>query len=89
LLLIDTSIGEVFWILITSLLGILSFAGSLEGYFVRENINIQTRIILALSSLCLIIPNFTSDLLGLAGMGTVVALMILKNKRKKIGEIIT
>ena len=88
LLLIDTSVGEVFWILITSLLGILSFAGSLEGYFIIENINIQTRIILALSSLCLIIPNFTSDLLGLAGMGTIVAFMILKNKRKKKREVI-
>jgi TRAP-type uncharacterized transport system fused permease subunit len=69
-------------------LGVLSFAGSLEGYFVIENINIQTRIILALSSLCLIIPNFTTDLVGLAGMGTVVTLMILKNMRKKRGEII-
>ena len=88
LLLVDTSIGEVFWILVTSLLGILSLAGSLEGYFVMENINIQTRIILALSSLCLIIPNFTSDLLGLAGMGTVVAFMILTKKREKKGEII-
>jgi len=88
LLLINASIGEVIWILITSLLGVLSFAGSLEGYFVIENINIQTRIILALSSLCLIIPNFTTDLVGLAGMGTVVTLMILKNMRKKRGEII-
>ena len=88
LLLINASIGEVIWILITSLLGILSFAGSLEGYFVIENINIQTRIILALSSLCLIIPNFTTDLVGLFGMGTVVTLMILKNMRKKRGGII-
>ena len=88
LLLIDTSVGEVFWILITSLLGILSFAGSLEGYFIIENINIQKRIILALSSLCLIIPNFASDLVGLAGMGTIVAFMILKNKRKKREVII-
>jgi len=89
LLLINTSVGEVFWILVTSLLGILSLAGGLEGYFVLESINIQTRIILAISSLCLIIPNFTSDLLGLAGMGTVIAFMILKNKRKKRGEIIS
>lgn len=88
LLLINTSIVEVFWILITSLLGILSLAGSIEGYFLIESINIPKRIILFISSLCLIIPNFTTDLLGFAGVGIIAVFMMLKKARKRKGEVI-
>lgn len=82
LLLINTSIGEVFWILITSLIGILALAGSLEGYFIIKNINLQQRIILALCSLCLITPSLSTDLLGFIGV-TIVVFIVFKKKKIK------
>jgi len=86
LLLINTSVGEVFWIVVTSILGILSLAGSLEGYFIIGKINILDRIILGLSSLFLVIPSFRTDLLGLIGMAIIFSILIFKNKGKREEE---
>jgi TRAP transporter 4TM/12TM fusion protein len=86
LLLIDTSIPKVFWILLTSLLGIFSLAGSIEGYFLIDIINIPKRIVLFISSFCLIIPGFITDSFGFAGIGIIFLLMIIKKARERKEE---
>jgi TRAP transporter 4TM/12TM fusion protein len=83
LLLIDTSIPKVFWILLTSLLGIFSLAGSIEGYFLIDIINIPKRIVLFISSFCLIIPGFITDFFGFTGIGVIFVLMIIKKTRER------
>lgn len=87
ILLINTSIAKVFLILITSLLGVLSLAGSIEGYFLIESIDVPKRIILFLFSLCLIVPDFKTDLIGFAGVGIIAFFMIIKKAKKRKKEV--
>ncbi|GAB4112610.1 MAG: TRAP transporter permease [Candidatus Caldatribacteriota bacterium] len=87
ILLINTSIVRVFLILITSLLGILSLAGSIEGYFLIESIDVPKRIFLFLFSLCLIVPDFKTDLIGFAGVGIIAFFMVINKARKRKKEV--
>ncbi|MBN2395036.1 MAG: TRAP transporter permease [Candidatus Atribacteria bacterium] len=84
LLLIDTSIGKILWILFTSLLGIFSLAGSIEGYFLIDNIDIPKRLVLFVSALSLIVPTVITDTIGFAGVGLVsISMMIRKAKQRR------
>jgi len=80
LLLIDTSIGEVILICITSVVGIFGVSSALEGYLFRP-IPWYLRIASAVGGLCLIYPGLVTDTLGLLLVGGMCVLMYFSAKK--------
>ncbi len=80
MLFIDTSIGEVILICITSLIGIFGVSTSLEGYFMHR-MTWYERIISAVGGLLLIYPGLLTDVIGLALVGTVLVIELLTKKK--------
>ena len=56
---------DIIWVVLTSIIGIISFGSALSGYLFRP-VNLFFRLILLASAIILIIPGLTSDLIGLA-----------------------
>lgn len=69
---------DIVSVVISSIIGVLGLSASVEGYF-KQPMAIWQRIILAIGSLMLIVPELTTDLVGIA----IVATMILLNYRQK------
>lgn len=69
---------DIVSVVISSIIGVLGLSASVEGYF-KQPMAIWQRIILAIGSLMLIVPELTTDLVGIA----IVAAMILLNYRQK------
>ena len=80
MLLIDTGVGEVILIAITSIIGIFGISSALEGYLLR-NMPWYQRILSAAGGLLLIYPGIVTDLIGLALVGVVVLLQIISRQR--------
>ncbi len=72
---------EVAMICVTALLGIFGVAAALNGFLFR-GMNIIFRIIMAAGGLCMMIPGFITDIIGLALMGAVCFLQYRWAKRK-------
>lgn len=72
------SVIDIIAVVISSVIGVLGLSASVEGYF-KQPMAMWQRIILAVGSLMLIVPELTTDLVGIA----IVATMILLNFRKK------
>ena len=84
LLFIDTSIGEVILIVITSLIGMFGVASGLEGYMLR-NTSWWERLFSIAGGLMLIYPGLTTDIVGLALVGVVFVIQLLsKNHHNKL-----
>ena len=69
-------------VIITSCLGIFSIAAALEGYIVAHAPWWQ-RILLAAGGLCLIDPEFMTDVVGVAVIVVVIVLQIVLRKHSK------
>ncbi|MBR6772257.1 MAG: TRAP transporter fused permease subunit [Clostridia bacterium] len=82
MLLVDTNVGEVILIVITSLVGIFAVSAALEGFLLRRMPWYQ-RIAAVIGGLLLIYPGLVTDIIGLALAGTVVALQIIARQRSK------
>ena len=83
MLLIDTNIGEVILICITSIIGMCAVGAALEGYFVR-NMKWFERLLSAVGGLLLIYPGVTTDAVGIALVGAVLLIQVVfKQKDKK------
>ena len=67
-------------IVITSLVGMFALSMALEGYF-HGPLQALLRIVVAAGGLMLIYPGTVTDLVGLALVGVVIALQILKAKK--------
>lgn len=80
MLFIDTDVGSVILICITSLVGIFGVSAALEGYLIQRMPWYQ-RIISAAGGLMLIYPGFTSDAVGMALFAVVLILQIITRKR--------
>ena len=83
MLFIDTSVGEVILICITSLVGIFAVSAALEGYFFR-NMPWYQRALIAIGGLLLIYPGLVTDAIGLGLVAVVVALQALTGKEKQV-----
>lgn len=73
--------------IITSFVGVIVMASSLEGHFLRKQ-SLPIRVILFLASLCLIIPGITSDLIGIAVVGVIAAISHFQLRAEKTGKAI-
>ena len=80
MLLIDTGVGEVILIAITSIIGIFGVSSALEGYLLRDMPWYQ-RILSLAGGLLLIYPGIVTDLIGLALVAIVVILQIISRQR--------
>jgi len=80
MLFIDTGVGEVVLICITSLVGIFGVSAALEGY-ILGHMRWYQRILSAVGGLLLIYPGIVTDLIGLALVGAVVAMQMIEKKR--------
>ncbi len=80
LLLIDTGVGEVILIAITSIIGIFGVSSALEGYLLRDMPWYQ-RIMNLVGGLLLIYPGIVTDLIGFGLVAIVVILQMVARKR--------
>ena len=82
MLLIDTNIGEVILICITSIIGMCAVGAALEGYFVG-NMKWFERILSAVGGLLLIYPGVATDVIGVALVGVVLLMQLVFKKKDK------
>lgn len=80
MLFIDTSVGEIILICITSLVGIFGVSVSLEGYLMHK-LTWFERIISLCAGLLLIYPGWVTDTIGIALFLIVVVIQIITNKK--------
>jgi len=78
-----TSAWEVVLIIITSLVGIFGVSAALEGYLLRHMSWVE-RIVCVAGGLLLIYPGLVTDLIGLALVGTVVAVQFIMKKKAPV-----
>ena len=83
MLFVDTSFLEVVLICITSVIGIFGVSAALEGYFLK-GMSWYERIISATGGLLLIYPGLVTDIIGIALVGFVLFLQLLKGKTAKV-----
>ena len=86
MLLVDTTVGEVILICITSLVGIFGVSAALEGY-VGGHMPWYLRILSAVGGLLLIYPGLVTDTAGLLLVGLVLLVQFLANKSAKTTPI--
>ncbi|MCT4607283.1 MAG: TRAP transporter permease [Marinisporobacter sp.] len=80
LLLIDVSIVQVIFIVITALIGIVSVAAALTGYF-KANMSIMERALFALGGILLVTTDYRLNAVG--AIAIIGGYMIQKSKSKK------
>ena len=80
MLLVDTNVGEVILISITSLVGIFGVSAALEGHVFRK-MPWYLRIASAVGGLMLIYPGVVTDSVGIVLVGTVMAVQYVTGKK--------
>ena len=80
MLFIDTTVGEVILIVLTSLIGIFGVSAGLEGHIFRHA-SWWERLLSTAGGILLIYPGLTTDLLGLGLVGLVVVIQFLEKCR--------
>ncbi len=83
MLFIDTSIGEIITITITSLIGMFAVSSSLEGYLMCRMPWYQ-RIVILIGGILLIYPGLTTDVIGIILVLVVVAMQFVSRKKLAI-----
>ncbi len=80
MLFIDASFVEVVKIVLTSFAGIVAISAGMEGYF-RTKMSWYERIFILGAGLCLITPDTTTDIIGIALLAICIIFQVLKGKR--------
>ena len=80
MLFIDTTVGDVILICITSLAGIFGVSAALEGYFLTP-MRWYERVLSAAGGLLLIYPGWVTDSIGLCLLAVVVVLQLSSRKK--------
>ena len=80
MVLVDTSPVEIFTITATSLVGMFGVGMGLEGYF-HGKLHAVLRIFAAAGGLLLIYPGTLTDIIGLAVVGGIMGVMILRERK--------
>ncbi|MCH7320335.1 TRAP transporter permease [Solibacillus sp. MA9] len=80
LLMIDVTIGEVVWVVISAIMGMIAIGAGVIGYWYRK-INVIERLVLVAAGLAMIYPESLSDTIGLIVFGIMFAIQwMTKNK---------
>ncbi len=80
MLFIDTTVGDVILICITSLAGIFGVSAALEGYFLSP-MRWYERVLSAAGGLLLIYPGWVTDSIGLCLLAVVVVRQLISRKK--------
>ena len=80
MLFIDTSVGEVILIIVTSLVGIFGVSSALEGYLLHH-MKWYERIVSAIGGLLLIYPGIVTDAIGLSLVAVVLLIQLATRKK--------
>jgi len=80
MLFIDTTVGEIILICITSLVGIFAVSAALEGFFMRP-MKWYERILSLLGGLLLIYPGVVTDIIGLGLVAVMAVIQIITRKK--------
>ena len=83
MLFIDTTVGEVILICITSLVGIVGVSSALQGYFFHH-MTWYERILCLIGGLLLIYPGLVTDAIGLGLVGVMALLQFITRKKEAI-----
>lgn len=86
MLFIDTNAWEVVLICVTSFIGIFGVSAALEGYFIGT-MSWYERVLSVAGGLLLIYPGIVTDAIGIALVGVVVLIQVLKKKSKHVEAI--
>ena len=86
LLMIDTSFGEVIWVVFTAIIGMMSIGAGMIGYWYRKVTWVE-RIIAIGAGLLLIYPENFSDIAGLI-IFVILLVIQLMTKEKKNTEVL-
>ena len=82
MLFVDTNVGEVILICITSVIGIAAVAASLEGYLLNR-MHWALRVLALVGGLLLVYPGIVTDAIGLVLVAVVVVSQIIGKKSHK------
>ena len=80
MLFINTNIGEVVLICVTSVIGMFGVSSALEGYFIH-NMRWYERVVAAIGGLLLIYPGIVTDIIGLGLVGMIIFMQFLTKKK--------
>ncbi len=80
MLFINTNVGEVILICITSVIGMFGVSSALEGYFLH-NMRWYERVASAIGGLLLIYPGIVTDIIGLGLVGIIILMQFLTKKK--------
>ena len=80
MLFINTTAVEVVQVVITSFIGMFGVAAGVEGYLL-DRINAVERILVAIGGLLMLYPGTVSDLIGIALIGGITVLQMLRSKK--------
>jgi len=81
LLLQNAGLGEIAWVTITTLIGIIALSIAFEGYLFTE-MYWGFRIIAGISALSLVIPNVMTDVIGLGLFAVLIIIQSIHKKRE-------
>ncbi|MEN1969827.1 TRAP transporter permease [Lentibacillus sp. N15] len=85
-ILFEGSYLEILLATITALIGAFALATAVEGWFIGARANIIIRIILSIASLLLLVPNWLSDIVGIAMILIAIAFQVVRNRKSTIIE---
>ncbi|WP_216830324.1 TRAP transporter permease [Alkalihalobacterium elongatum] len=88
LLFYETTFIEVVLVTVTSVMGIVALAASLEGYFLGMVSKLE-RITLFLSAILMLVPGFITDVFGITIILLIAFKSYLKSKKQLLGKSIT
>jgi TRAP-type uncharacterized transport system fused permease subunit len=80
MLMIDATLSNILWVIVTSVIGVLLLAVAVEGYL-RRHLGAAWRILALIGALALIYPDLWSDALG--AVIAVILFLLAKRKEEK------
>ncbi|WP_096549772.1 TRAP transporter permease [Ureibacillus thermosphaericus] len=72
---------DIIKVTVSSIIGVIGIGAAIEGYF-KTNLNIVLRLVLAVGSLLLIIPEFYTDIIGIITVLGIFAFNTLQAKKQ-------
>ncbi|WP_101674420.1 TRAP transporter permease [Alloalcanivorax mobilis] len=84
MLMIDATPGNILWVVVTGIIGVLLLAVAVEGYL-RRHLGPGWRLLALIGALALIYPGLWSDAIG--AVVAVVLLLLAKSKEEKMDPV--
>ena len=72
---------DIIKVTVSSIIGVIGIGAAIEGYF-KTNLNIVLRLVLAVGSLLLIIPEFYTDIIGIITVLGIFSFNTLQAKKQ-------